>query len=266
MGRKKNLKGIDESDLELINAKMNYNSDDRIQNFITPLKSFEYKIVIKCKNKKQKDFLNILKDESKIICFGIGSAGSGKSYISLAYALQALKDESTPYKKIICLVPTCQAGAMDLGFLKGTLEEKIGPFIEADSYTMEKILSNSGNYSGRQLLEGLIRNEIINYDVVNFARGKTYDNALILLNECENYSKEEMLLLLTRIGENSKIIISGDVEQLDRKDIKKNGSKCGMEYALDKLKDMEEVAYVEFTTEDIVRHPIISKIIDRWKS
>lgn len=95
--------------------------------------------------------------------------------------------------------------------------------------------------------------------------GKTYDNALILINECENYSKEEMLLLLTRIGENSKIIISGDIEQLDRKDIKKNGYKCGMEYALEKLKDMEEVAYVEFTTEDIVRHPIISKIIENWK-
>ena len=264
MGRKKNLKGIDESDIELIESKMGYSINDRTVNFISPLKSFDYKVVIKCKNKKQKDFLNILKDESKTICFGIGSAGSGKSYISLSYALQALKDESTPYKKIICLVPTCQAGAMSLGFLKGTLEEKVQPFIEADSYTMEKILSNSGNYSGKQLIEGLIRNDVINYDVVNFARGKTYDNALILINEAENYSKEEMLLLLTRIGENSKIIISGDIEQMDRKDLKT--SQCGMTYALEKLKDMEEVDCVEFHNEDIVRNPIISKIIDRWKS
>ena len=263
MGRKKNLKGIDEADIELIDSKMGYNTNDRVTNYITPLKSFEYKINIKCKNKKQKEFLNILKDESKIICFGIGSAGSGKSYISLAFALQALKDESTPYKKIICLVPTCQAGAMSLGFLKGTLEEKVQPFIEADTYTMEKILSNSGNYSGKQLMEGLVRNGIINYDVVNFARGKTYDNALILINEAENYSKEEMLLLLTRIGENSKIIISGDVEQMDRKDLKT--SQCGMVYALEKLKDMEEVDIVEFFNEDIVRHPIIGKIINRWK-
>ena len=264
MGRKKNLKGIDESDIELIESKMGYSINDRTINFISPLKSFDYKVVIKCKNKKQKDFLNILKDESKIICFGIGSAGSGKSYISLSYALQALKDESTPYKKIICLVPTCQAGAMSLGFLKGTLEEKVQPFIEADSYTMEKILSNSGNYSGKQLIEGLIRNDVINYDVVNFARGKTYDNSLILINEAENYSKEEMLLLLTRIGENSKIIISGDIEQMDRKDLKT--TQCGMTYALEKLKDMDEVDCVEFHNEDIVRNPIISKIIDRWKS
>ena len=264
MGRKKNLKGIDESDIELIESKMGYSINDRTINFISPLKSFDYKVVIKCKNKKQKDFLNILKDESKTICFGIGSAGSGKSYISLSYALQALKDESTPYKKIICLVPTCQAGAMSLGFLKGTLEEKVQPFIEADSYTMEKILSNSGNYSGKQLIEGLIRNDVINYDVVNFARGKTYDNSLILINEAENYSKEEMLLLLTRIGENSKIIISGDIEQMDRKDLKT--TQCGMTYALEKLKDMDEVDCVEFHNEDIVRNPIISKIIDRWKS
>ena len=72
MGRKKNLKGIDEADIELIDSKMGYNTNDRATNYITPLKSFEYKINIKCKNKKQKEFLNILKDESKIICFGIG--------------------------------------------------------------------------------------------------------------------------------------------------------------------------------------------------
>ena len=124
MGRKKNLKGLDEADIELIDVKMGYDKADRTTNFITPLKSFDYKINIKCKNKKQKDFLNILKDNEKIICFGIGSAGSGKSYISLAYALQALKDESTPYKRIICLVPTCQAGAMNLRIFKGYYRRK----------------------------------------------------------------------------------------------------------------------------------------------
>ena len=263
MGRKKNLKGIDEEDIEFINAKMN---GDRSANYIAPLKSFEYKVVVKCKNKKQKDFLNILKDSNNQICFGLGSAGSGKSYISLSYALQALKDESNPYKKIICLVPTCEAGNLSLGFLKGTLEEKIEPYLEADTYTMEKILSNSGNYSGKQLIEGLIRNEVINYELVNFARGKTFDNCLILINEAENYSKEEMLLLLTRIGENSKIIITGDLEQLDRKDIKKAKIECGLEYALRKLKDMEEVAFTEFNNEDIVRNPLITKIINKWKS
>jgi len=86
-----------------------------------------------------------------------------------------------------------------------------------------------------------------------------------LINEAENYSKEEMLLILTRIGENSRIIITGDLEQLDRKDIKKNNTTCGLEYALEKLKNMDEVASIEFEQDDIVRNPIITKIIDNWK-
>lgn len=263
MGRKKNLKDVDETDLEYIDSKMNVTYNDKnIQSF---LKSYDYKINIKCKNKTQKEFLNILKDENNKICFGIGSAGSGKSYISLSYALQALRDYSTPFKKIICLVPTCEAGNLNIGFLKGTLEEKIEPYLEVDTYTMEKILSNSGNYSGKQLIEGLMRQDIIDYQLVNFARGKTFDNSLILINEAENYSKEEMLLILTRIGENSKIIITGDLEQLDRKDIKRNKLMCGLEYAIEKLRNMDEVAIVEFNNGDIVRNEIISKIIDNWK-
>ena len=264
MARKKNIKDVDEADLELINSKMGYSITDRLQN-VTQIKSYDYKVTIKCKNKKQKDFLNKLKDESNKICFGIGSAGSGKSYISLSYALQAISDISSPYRKIICLVPTCEAGNLSIGFLKGTLEEKIEPYLAADSYTMEKILTNSGNYCGKQIIDGLIRQNVIDYQLVNFSRGKTFDNALILINEAENYSKEEMLLILTRIGENSRIIITGDLEQLDRKDIKKNNTTCGLEYALEKLKDMDEVASVEFEPNDIVRNPIITKIIDNWK-
>lgn len=262
MAKKKNLKGIDESDLELINAKMTNNSCDMD---IKQIKSLEYKISIKCKNKKQKDFLSMLKDEKNVICFGIGSAGTGKSYISLSYALQELSDPSNSYKKIICLVPTCEAGNLSIGFLKGTLAEKIEPYLEADTYTMEKILTNSDNYCSSQIIKQLIKFELVDYQLVNFSRGKTFDNSIILINEAENYSKEEMLLILTRIGENSKLIITGDLEQLDRKDIKKAKTPCGLEYAIEKLKDMEEVACIEFTNEDIVRNPIITKIIDNWK-
>ena len=135
-------------------------------------------------------FYTLLLDYSHRWEFYCGSAGSGKSYISLAYALDALKDPSTPYRKIICFVPTCEAGAMSIGFLKGTLEEKIEPYLEADTYTMMKILDKSGNYATRQILDNLIKSKIINYELVNFARGKTYDDAIILLNESENYTKK----------------------------------------------------------------------------
>lgn len=251
MAKKKNYKELNESEiLESLKTQNN----------------IKYKVQIKCKNKKQKEFLHRLKDPNKIICFGIGSAGSGKSYISLAYALQALQDKDSLFDKIIIITPTCEAGAMNIGFLKGDMNEKMHPYIEADKYTMAKILDNSDNsMKGKDIVEHLVVNDKISFELVNFARGKTFDNALILIAESENFNQQEMLLLLTRIGENSKIIISGDVEQLDRKDIKRVNATCGIEYAIEKLKDLEETSVTIFTNEDIVRNPIISKIIDKWK-
>lgn len=224
--------------------------------------AINYKVNIKCKNEKQKQFLNILKKQGNEICFGIGSAGSGKSYISLAYALQAIKDADNEYEKIIIIVPTIEAGNMNIGFLKGTLDEKIAPYLEADSYTMEKILEHGGNDNAKQIVNALIKNETIRYELVNFARGKTFDNCVMMINEAENYSKEEMLLLLTRIGENCKIICTGDEKQLDRKDIKKTKTECGLIHAYNVLKSFGEVDGVIFDNDDIVRNPLISKILE----
>lgn len=241
------------------------NGEELLESLKTQPKT-NYKVQIKCKNKKQKEFLHRLKDPNKIICFGIGSAGTGKSYISLAYALQVLQDKDSLFDKIIIITPTCEAGSMNLGYLKGSIDDKIYPYIEADKYTMAKILDNSNNnLKGKEIVDSLIQNEKINFELVNFARGKTFDNALITIAEAENFNKQEMLLLLTRIGENSKIIISGDIEQLDRKDIKRTNEECGIEYAINKLQDMEETSVTVFTNDDIVRNPIISKIIDKWK-
>jgi phosphate starvation-inducible PhoH-like protein len=259
MARKKNLKGLDEADLELIESKMQPNKTSLTEG---EKKSLDFKVEIKCKNQKQKDFLKILNDEKNEICFGIGSAGSGKSYISLAYAMKCIGDQT--FKRIICMVPTCEAGAMSLGYLKGTLENKVEPYIEADTYTMKKILSNSGNYNEKNTIDRLIHYNIVSYEFVNFARGKTFDDALILVNEAENYSKEEMLLILTRMGENSKIIITGDLKQTDRKDIKRGMTDCGLSYAVDHLKDLDEVSVIEFTEDDIVRNPLITKILTNW--
>lgn len=222
-----------------------------------------YNIKIKCKNNKQKQFLNILKNPKKEICFGIGSAGSGKSYISLSFALQALT-KGIKYTKIIIIVPTVEAGNMNIGYLKGTLEEKIAPYIDADTYTMEKILLNSGFENAKQIIKDLIKNGQIQYELVNFARGKTFDNCIILINEAENYTKEEMLLLLTRIGENCKIICTGDEKQTDRKDIKKSNSECGLIYASNALKSLDEIETVIFDNNDIVRNPLILKILNAY--
>ena len=148
MGRKKHLEDIDAYNKGYIDASMNkgitVNSD--ILNF-NSTKLFDYKVEIKCKNKKQKDLLKLLKDESKQICIVHGSAGSGKSYISLAYALSALKDETNNFDKIIITVPTLQAvsSTLNLGFLRGDLNDKVINYLMADSDTIEKILKNSLN-------------------------------------------------------------------------------------------------------------------------
>lgn len=263
MGRKKHLQGIDEADMEFIDMKMK--GDDEFSKLTTDYVNYEFKVTIKCKNQRQKDFLNLLKDNKKEICIANGAAGSGKSYISLAYALNCMKNrELSKYKHIVILIPTCPAGNMNIGFLKGTLEEKIQPYLDADTYTMEKILEKSGNYSCKSIIDGLIRNNLIKYELVNFARGKTFDDSLILINEAENYSKEEMLLILTRLGENSKLIITGDLEQCDRQDIKKSKVMCGLEYAMEKLNDLDEFGSVTFAVDDIVRNPLITKIINKW--
>lgn len=262
MARKKNIKDLDEFERGYIEAKMDCSTEIREANAYTNcVKALKYKVDMKCKNKKQKDFINILKNEKNQICFGVGSAGTGKSILSLYYALSALKDEESPYQKIIIIVPTVEAGNMELGFLRGGIEEKIAPYIEADSYTMEKILRLSGNNNPKQIVKDLIKSNLIQYELVNFARGKSFDNCIILINEAENYSKEEMLLLLTRIGDDCKVIVTGDELQLDRKDIRRSNNDCGLVHAFNKLMEFEEVDGVKFEEEDIVRNPLITKIL-----
>jgi phosphate starvation-inducible PhoH-like protein len=265
MGKKKALQSLDADELSIVEDKMRSPMlflENKYE--ATSMKALNYKIKPKCKNEKQKEFLNTLKDPDKTICFGQGSAGSGKSYISLGYALSALKDSDNSYEKIIIMVPTAEAGNMSLGYLKGTLLEKMFPYLEADRYTMEKILRNSGNPFAKSIVDNLEQQGLIEFELVNFARGKTFDNAIILICEGENYSPGEMLLLLTRIGDGSKVIITGDARQLDRRDIKKTKEGNGLTYAIDKLKELDEVSVTTFTENDIVRNPIISKILNAW--
>lgn len=231
-----------------------------INNTIEDISNF--KINIKCKNEKQKQFINSLKDSKNIICFGTGSAGTGKSYISLSYALKALKEQK--FEKIIMIVPTAQATNKDMqfGYLQGSIEDKSQPFKDVDRFTIEKILKQSNNDNYKQLASILINKGFIQYEFINFMLGKTFDNALILVNEAEQYTKEDMRLILTRLGDKSKIIITGDEKQANRTSIVNNKTICGLTYSANKLKDLEEVSIINFQKEDIVRNTFITKIIE----
>jgi len=264
MAKKKRLvESLDEDELAYISEKMYPIKTNTID--------FEScKVHIKCKNPHQKEFLKQLDDKNNVICFGEGAAGTGKSYISLAYSLKQLLNGGC--EKITIIVPTCPSGGdgIEIGYLKGNYDEKIGPFLEADIDTMKKILKKSGNSNYNEVIDYLIKDGKIDFQIVNYIRGKSI-NGIILVNECEQFTKENLKLILTRIEDDdseedmmTKVIITGDLTQCDRKLINNNKNKSGMEYAIDTLKDLNEVSVTRFENSDVVRSKIVSKILDLW--
>lgn len=226
-----------------------------------------YTIKVSCKNEKQKEFVNSLKDNHKEICFGVGSAGTGKTFLSLMMALKLLKTNSDKFKKIYIFVNPCESTrSLSIGFLKGTYEEKIEPYIQNSINNIQKILELSNNKDVNETVGTLISKGIINFEIINYVKGKTFENCICLVEEAEDLSKEDVLLLLTRKGgKNCKYIITGDDKQISRDDIRKHKSIAGLTYAAKVLNDLEEVSVTEFTVEDIVRDELITKIIKRFE-
>lgn len=219
-----------------------------------------YKINFKPLTQTQEEYFDMIL--SKRITFGTGVAGSGKSFVCLAAALKLLREDNT-YKRILILTPTVEAGNMNIGFLKGSKEEKIQPYLEADFQTMNDILEMSGNPAD-EIMKGLIENKLVSGDCVSFMRGKTIKNTIVIITEAENFDKQEMMLLLSRISPTSKYIINGDNRQQDRKDIKK-GQLNGLKHAMDTLKGkISQIGFCHFLRKDIVRDPLIEEIMDAW--
>ena len=257
---KKKFNGLTEEDEQLIKEKMNGTSSKYTST--TSMSTLNYKIDLKCKNEKQKELCNLIKEKEVIFC--IGSAGSGKSYIALSMALQLLKNPQLPYTNITLITQTVQS-ELEIGYLKGTLDDKLYPFLEPTWYTIKKIFKNSGNNgSSKELLDNLIKNNYITYNHVAFLRGTNIDNSIVIIDEAQQYTKSAMKTILTRIGENSKYIFLGDIEQCDNKELKKSKEEIGLKYCINHFKDLSEIGTIEFTNNDIVRNPIISKILERF--
>lgn len=267
MGRKKNLKGIDPEDQELIAMKMGGHPAPDLMKSINLSNAF--RIDIKCKNEKQKTYLKQIKDPEKEICFGIGSAGTGKSIIAMSAALALVKDLSNDFKKIVVFIPTaeCVSKSLSLGYLKGTLEDKTGPYLEMVKQNIEKVLKLSGNgYNSKSIADYLVASGIIEFQFLNFCKGKTFEESILYVDECEDFSKEDLLLLLTRKGGRTcKVICMGDDKQISRQDLRKNRNDSGLKFASEILEDMPEVAVTRFGNEDIVRDPLLTEIINRFE-
>lgn len=210
------------------------------------------KVRLKCKNFKQKEFANLIKEKEIVICSG--PAGTGKSYVSIAIAIELLQNTSNSYNKILIIKPLVEADE-NVGFLPGDLKEKMAPFLASSIDIVDKIVGKSTRIN-------LENSEDIGLEALGFIRGKTIDNAILIVEEAQNMSAKQMKTLLTRIGYNSKYIISGDLDQSDRY---RNVEQSGLFDAMRKHTNIPEIGLFEFDINDIVRNPIITKILMNYQ-
>jgi phosphate starvation-inducible PhoH-like protein len=200
----------------------------------------------------QEEYWKILGENQITLC--VGPSGTGKSYIALKRAIDLLWEEDNKFEKIILVRPAVESDEKSLGSLPGSLEEKIDPYISPSYYILKKII-------GIDSLDKLKENRCIETMTFNLMRGWTIDNALVIVEESQNTTPNQMKLLLTRIGYNSKFFISGDIEQSDKF---KDKTKSGLYDAIKRLESLKSIGIFEFKDEDIVRNPIISDILKRY--
>lgn len=203
-------------------------------------------------SESQKEYYNILTENEITIC--TGPAGVGKSYVAMSAAVQLLLDENNSYEKIIIVRPAVEAEEK-LGALPGNLEEKLDPYIFPSYYLMNKII-------GKEAREKLKECDVIEVFALAYMRGMNIDNSILIFEEAQNSTPSQMKLLLTRIGFNSKFFISGDIEQTDRY---KDKTQSGLYDAMTRFSDLPEVGTYNFDNKDIIRNPIISKILNKYE-
>lgn len=203
-------------------------------------------------SESQKEYYDKLISNQITICSG--PAGVGKSYIAMKSAIDLLSDPSTPYEKIIIVRPAVEAEEK-LGSLPGNVEEKLDPYIFPSYYLLNKII-------GKENREKLKEIEAIEVFALAYMRGMNIDNSILIFEESQNSTPSQMKLLLTRIGFNSKFFISGDLEQFDRH---KDKTQTGLWDAIRKFKDMDDISIHEFGDDDVVRNPLITKILKRYE-
>lgn len=203
-------------------------------------------------SESQKIYYDLLSQNQITICSG--PAGVGKSYIAMKCAVDLLVDPLTPYEKIIIVRPAVEAEEK-LGSLPGGVEEKLDPYIFPSYYLLNKII-------GKESREKLKDIEAIEVFALAYMRGMNIDNSILIFEESQNATPNQMKLLLTRIGFNSKFFISGDLEQFDRH---KDKTQTGLWDAIQKFQNMNDIGVFEFKPTDVVRNPLISKILERYE-
>ena len=223
--------------------------DDLSKSFICVNSRGKY---IKPKTIGQNQYIKTI--QSRDVVFGIGPAGTGKTYLAVALAIRAFKNHEVG--KIIITRPAVEAGE-NLGFLPGDLQMKVDPYLRPLYDALFDILGPEtyNTYKERGLIE---------IAPLAYMRGRTLDNAFIILDEAQNTTKEQMKMFLTRFGFNSKVVVNGDTTQIDLP----NGRRSGLIHAIEVLRDVPEIGFVYMSEKDVVRHELVKKIIlsyDRYE-
>lgn len=204
------------------------------------------KVDIKFKTQNQKHLVNEIKNKEIVICSGL--PGTGKTFLSCAVALELLKKDPR-YRKIVIVKSVTTLKDEEIGFLKGTMKEKMEPFMFSFMHNFEKVI-------GKYNVEILRANNMIEEMPIAYMRGINIDNSITIIDEAQNISIDNIRTIMTRLGENSKMIFLGDENQIDMK--KKNESS--LNFIIDKFKDFDEVGTVVLGEDDVVRNPLIKKI------
>jgi phosphate starvation-inducible PhoH-like protein len=203
---------------------------------------------IRPKTANQKRYVDAIEDHT--ITFGIGPAGTGKTYLAMAMAVAAL--QAKKINKIVLTRPAVEAGE-SLGFLPGTLSEKIDPYLRPLFDALHDMIDIDS-------IPRLMQSGIIEVAPLAYMRGRTLNDAFIILDEAQNTTPEQMKMFLTRLGFGSKMVVTGDVTQIDLP----NGQNSGLKIVRDILKDIDDITFMELTAEDVVRHRLIGDIVKAY--
>ena len=204
---------------------------------------------IKCKTVGQKAYVEAIRKNT--VVFGVGPAGTGKTYLAVCLAVAALKSKQV--ERIVLTRPAVEAGEK-LGFLPGDLQTKVDPYLRPLYDALQEML-------GAETYLKLMERGTIEVAPLAYMRGRTLSSAFIILDEAQNTTKEQMKMFLTRMGEGSKTVVTGDVTQVDLPD----GKKSGLIHAVDILKDVEGISVCRLTDKDVVRHPLVMRIIRAYE-
>jgi len=204
---------------------------------------------VKCKTVGQQKYVEAIR--SNTITFGTGPAGTGKTYLAVTLAVAAYKAKEV--EKIILTRPAVEAGEK-LGFLPGDLQTKVDPYLRPLYDALQELF-------GLETYGKLMEKGVIEVAPLAYMRGRTLSNAFVILDEAQNATREQMKMFLTRLGEGSKMVVTGDLTQTDLPD----GKSSGLKHAVNVLRGVEDIAVVALTERDVVRHPLVMRIVRAYE-